>query len=586
VPVTSYTDLSVGELIRALDTVDAGGSPRLPDTEALVDRIVESLANTVQRTGKVDALVKACQGVADDCSRAKAEIVVTSLIAALARAELAPYAEDALVRIGSTGVPSLTEALGNIHPELRHRAACALGRIGPDAIDALPALILSLREVVPHGGGGILTFAHSHDINGHAINALGRIGEGAVPGLTKALANPDVRIRRGATLALLTMTPEHARCAVTALVDALGDRDQDVRCGAIDALGGLGPMAASAVPALLAALTAPSPVVRRAVVHSIGRIREDGLSAMAALGVASRDSDEGVRSCAIGALEAIGGDSAVHLLIKATRDTTDRVASQVVAALGSLAALPQLTIPTIIAAMRTTGDTQGAAVKALGQFGADAVTSVVALLHDADPDVRVAALRAVAQLKEHASDAVPALIQALSDPDPAVRSQAVWALEKFDGDATRTIEAITDALKDEDSWVRMAAAMSLATFGSAASAAIPVLVTLLDSGLESPDGYAASFALRTIGEAVIPPLLEALRAASPRLRSGAVYVLASYRGSATEAALIDMLDDQEAEVRLQAAVPLRWWGDDVREKVPLRWRAFVSTARFNDGPGS
>lgn len=89
-----------------------------------------------------------------------------------------------------------------------------------------------------------------------AADALGRIGEQAIPGLIAALDSPQAEVRLEASHALALMGTK-ASPAVAALVKRLDDADEDVRRNAARALGQIGPAAASAVPALLKLLEEP-----------------------------------------------------------------------------------------------------------------------------------------------------------------------------------------------------------------------------------------------------------------------------------------------------------------------------------------
>jgi HEAT repeat protein len=93
----------------------------------------------------------------------------------------------------------------------RYRAVHALGAIGPEAGDAVPALAVILRQ------------------------------------------DPESRLRVEAALALTKMRPASER-AVPALAEALADKDDQVRMYSVIALAGLGRASRPAVPALTAAL--------------------------------------------------------------------------------------------------------------------------------------------------------------------------------------------------------------------------------------------------------------------------------------------------------------------------------------------
>jgi HEAT repeat protein len=71
-----------------------------------------------------------------------------------------------------------------------------------------------------------------------AVSHLGKFGptaKEAVPALTATLKDPDTSVRIGATYALARIGPD-AEAAVPALKDALKDKDREVREGAAYAL--------------------------------------------------------------------------------------------------------------------------------------------------------------------------------------------------------------------------------------------------------------------------------------------------------------------------------------------------------------
>jgi HEAT repeat protein len=100
-------------------------------------------------------------------------------------------AAGALGDLGSDAVdavPALIEALNrDPHNTVRFGAAAALGKVGPAAKAAVPDLIKALREDT---GGGVQR---------EAAAALGLIGDpGALPFLKEALDNTDIDVRKAA----------------------------------------------------------------------------------------------------------------------------------------------------------------------------------------------------------------------------------------------------------------------------------------------------------------------------------------------------------------------------------------------------
>jgi hypothetical protein len=92
-----------------------------------------------------------------------------------------------------------------------------------------------------------------------AAAALGRIGRAAVPSLIQALKNRDPDVRKEAALVLARIGPD-AFQAVPDLTALLDDENEEVRKAAARALGQIGPDAAEAVPALMRLLVQPSPM--------------------------------------------------------------------------------------------------------------------------------------------------------------------------------------------------------------------------------------------------------------------------------------------------------------------------------------
>jgi len=146
-----------------------------------------------------------------------AHAAVDPLIERLADAD--PYAAgaaaDALARIGKESVPALVRALGDPRDEVRWGAAIALGKLKGEARPALQALTAALRD-------------RNENVRYCATVALGSLGPAA--------AGAGV-----AAVGTVGEVGEVAAVAVPALVEALHDRDEDVRRGAVLALARLDP---------------------------------------------------------------------------------------------------------------------------------------------------------------------------------------------------------------------------------------------------------------------------------------------------------------------------------------------------------
>jgi vesicle coat complex subunit len=90
----------------------------------------------------------------------------------------------------------------------------------------------------------------------HAVDTLGKIGpdaKAAVPAIIRALKDDHALVRSGATEALAEIDPGN-RDVVLALIEALEDKEPQVRGAAAEALSMIGPPAKNAVPALVKSL--------------------------------------------------------------------------------------------------------------------------------------------------------------------------------------------------------------------------------------------------------------------------------------------------------------------------------------------
>jgi HEAT repeat protein len=125
-----------------------------------------------------------------------------------------------------------------------------LGRIGPEARAAVPALIESLTDdavVDPAAGYSI---RDDRDFVGGTVaaytaTALAQIGPGAVPGLIEALRSKNANVRRIAAKVLGKIGPA-ARQAVPWLRPLLKDEQGGVREAAAQALKQIDPAEATA----------------------------------------------------------------------------------------------------------------------------------------------------------------------------------------------------------------------------------------------------------------------------------------------------------------------------------------------------
>jgi HEAT repeat protein len=160
----------------------------------------------------VDLSVRSCAAVALGKIGPAAAEAVPELIKALRDdARVAVNAAQALWLIGLRAVPALIEALGDLDPRVRGCAAGALGKIGPAAAEAVPALIGALRDDAPNSlfvaqtlwttwtwaaedvPALVEAFRDNPRVAASAALALWQIGQPAIAALTEALRATDIQ---------------------------------------------------------------------------------------------------------------------------------------------------------------------------------------------------------------------------------------------------------------------------------------------------------------------------------------------------------------------------------------------------------
>lgn len=170
-----------------------------------------------------------------------------------------------------------------VDDERRYRAVLRLPLAGPEGLEPLLAALsddswrvrkaaverlvseVPAAEVIPR-----LVFALSDDESASrrsaALEALVRLGEGALPALREAAGGPDPELRKFAVDALAAIG---SPLGTDSALSALDDPDPNVRLSAIEALGRLG--GAVAVRALVGVLRQGAPEARGAALDALWR---------------------------------------------------------------------------------------------------------------------------------------------------------------------------------------------------------------------------------------------------------------------------------------------------------------------------
>jgi HEAT repeat protein len=197
------------------------------------------------------------------------------------------------------------------------------------------------------------------------------------------------------------------------------------------------------------------------------------------------------------------------------------------------------------------------AIEVLGECGSPAVPELLRLLHDSDPEMRLAAAGAIARCGPEAKGACGALRAALTDGHAPVRAMAAAALTNIgvEDDATADLlEAAAD--KDLDVEVREAAVFALNSYEPRAERTIPALrVMLAPRSKWSSSRWRAACALGALGP----------------------------KAAAATSDLLPILDEEPHDFQLRTYVVTALWKieRDARKTVPLLMN-LVKTATEDD----
>lgn len=194
--------------------------------------------------------------------------------------------------------------------------------------------------------------------------------------------------------------------------------------------------------ALDAALRAPEPAIRRMAISLIGKINPNAASGE--LLDALDDPDPGVRMAALTGLTAVRRDDAlVPAIVGRLGDPDPGVRAAAVRTMGVM------DVGALSAALESLASDQDVSVRAAIAVALEdhpgAPESVARLLADPSPDLRRAAIEAVAAVGglHHAAKIAPALVGALDDPSTRVRSTAAGLLASRDDDTEGVVELLT-----------------------------------------------------------------------------------------------------------------------------------------------
>jgi len=505
-----------------------------------------------------------------------------------------------LESMGPSIIPALDRHLFDGHEYVRAISASALGRL--HAADSVHALVGLAHD-------------ESAAVRQSVAEALGRIGGEPTAKGRKGLFSRRrfgvrprwarwIRWRRRGAIPI-SPSADPVELAVRTLEEALDDEAATVRAEAVEALGRIGPPAASVAPRLIAlageedeslrcqvarSLGAvggePGPTVealvgllgdagaevKAAAAASLGGLKGDAAAAVSALSALLQDREESVRTAAAEAIAQVGplDEAATESLVEGLASEDTVVRAQTAEALGTIGAAAEEAAPALVEAMEDENDrVRAEAVEALGKIGAPAagaaVPALVRALDDEDDTVAALAAEALGRMGPSAATAAPALVAALGHLNPRARHDAAEALGELGpaaaGEGTGVREALEAAVRDEDGGVRGRALLALGEIGDPSPAARRLILDAF--GDEDPLVRAAAAVTSGLwGDpyaAVVRGLLDLLDDPNDQVKVEASRVLPRLAGPSPEAIeglCRQLLEDDSDLVQAQAALAL------------------------------
>jgi HEAT repeat protein len=427
------------------------------------------------------------------------------------------------------------------------------------------------------------------DVRLHAAkSAVRQRSAAAVDVVIPWLSDPNVRARLSAC-ELIRYVPTLR--AVLALGRVLSDPDAGVRQLAASAMGASG--AAEAVGPLLGHLDDPSASVRAEVALALARIG-DASAAVPLIGKVG-DSAPEVRRAVVRALGELGDARAASALVLALRDTVAAVRVEALTALGRLGAQDAVLAIAPLIEERAAPEVRVAALSALGKIGSQpAVRALIKSLANEDAAAKSSSVRdALEACGPSAVGPLLATLEQFGNANAAAGAALVLGSMKAEGAGPAIVRAmhtgslapyaglrglsllgdpvtlpiVLELLSDANQVVRRQAVLTVTALLDPARrdgrAVEPLVAALRDPRASIEEREELTRALgRTGAPRAIEILLPLARAKNLVQRIAAIDALGEIGPGGQDAELLRALGDDNASVRLHAALALSLSGGE------------------------
>ncbi|MFK8051971.1 MAG: HEAT repeat domain-containing protein [Woeseiaceae bacterium] len=271
------------------------------------------------------------------------------------------------------------------------------------------------------------------------------------------------------------------------------------------------------VPDLLARLTGKDPIIRMHLIDVLARFNRPDVAS--ALENQLRSNNKIIRQAALTALSKMDGASNIKLICSLLRDEDVDVQSKAVDVVVKINH-PD-TIKHLIPALKDENEyARRSAVEVLNEIGtADSIKDLLQAVRDDDWWVRARAADALAEIG--GPRVVDAVMKLIKDEDQEIRRAAIEILNATKD--PRAYEQLLAATKDEDWWVRERAVDALAEIGD--TRALPTLASLLGQNEKSDPTVVR--ALGKLGNmSVVPKILPMMDKGGREIRVEAMKAVA------------------------------------------------------------
>lgn len=409
-----------------------------------------------------------------------------------------------LALVGTAAEPlmnDMIEMLGDRDDQIRFRAAEALGRIGPKAIEPLLAAWDKATE-------------RSKVNIAEALAIIGPEANSAIDKLKSAMDNSGNSARYFAK-ALVDIAPHDQ----TIKIELAKHKQSGARLTGIAALASISEPTAEVVELLQAAVKDDEAQVREVAILAIAKSSASATQKSDAVAAGLMEESQSVRAASIVAMRRanLTTQEFARRLVSQLNGANPPAAESIVKALGVIGPKAQESLPELLEASEKLNIPVENLAFTLANFGEAAVPDLLKAL-EKHPNLEPVIAQALAQI---GAPAIQSLMAGMTNENELVRAAATRALGNVQPITPAIIESLSKALQDPAAKIRALAVKSLLSVGS--------------------------------GE-VKPLLLKTLEDGSAEVRAAAVQLAAKtdFTDEECQAAIVKGLGDQVAQVRVAA----------------------------------